>query len=190
MHTNRVRAVRLAIVVVLLGALALAACSKDESDDSDKGASASTTTAAAARSTSTTSTTSSSTTTEPLITTTVVKPAGGPTKFRGVVDGQPKVVVTFTRGTAITDLKANDLAIECQPLDNGDAKTKTVDISVPSVPVAAGGSVSFTQSAKEYQPTISGTFTKDDRFAGAISLSGQKDGYACGGEFTFIAVHG
>jgi len=188
MQTNRVRAARLAIAVGLVGAMALSGCSKDKSDDSDKGASASTTTAAKAASSTTTSTTS--TTTEPRITTTVVKPAGGPTKFRGVVDGQPKVVVTFTRGTAITDLKADDLEIECQPLDNGDAKTKTVDVAIPSAPVAASGSVSFTQSAKEYQPTISGVFTKDARFAGAISLSGQKDGYACGGEFTFIAVHG
>jgi len=188
MQTNRVRAVRVAIVVALLGAVALSGCSKDKSDDADKGTTPSST--AVARSTSTTVGSSTSTTTEPRITTTIVKPTGGPTSFRGVVDGQPKVVVTFTKGATLTDLKANDLEIECQPLDNGDAKTTKVDVAIPSAPVASNGSVTFTQSAKEYQPTISGSFTKDGRFAGALSLSGQKNGYACGGEFTFIAVHG
>jgi len=43
---------------------------------------------------------------------------------------------------------------------------------------------------KQFEPNISGTFTDDGRFAGVLTLSGDRQGYACGGEYTFIAVHG
>lgn len=182
------RAHKVLLALSLVGVLALVGCSKD-SDDAATTTTPSSTTAAAGRTTSTVAR-STSTTQAPIITTTVVKPTGGPSKFRGVVDGQPKVIVTFTKGTALTDVKADGLEIQCQPLEQGDAKTDTVDVAIASAPIAADGTVSYTQAKEQFEPNISGTFTDDGRFAGVLTLSGERKGYACGGEYTFIAVHG
>lgn len=109
-----------------------------------------------------------------------------------MIDGQPKVAVTFRReGSTLQDLTADGVEVVCQPVvGTGPAQQRTVDVRIAAVPVGADGAVSYTQADAGYQPSITGQFTNDGRFAGSLFLSNRGEQYACGGEFTFIAVHG
>ena len=182
-------------VLVLAASVALAACSSDGSDGADAPRRTTTTTAADGRLRTTTSTTeaerATSTTAAPSTTATPATGGGGgsgSSTFRGDVDGQKGVSVTFTRSaSAITDVRAEGLELTCQPLKGGDAKTITVDVAMAQVPLSSG-LIEHTEAGAPYEPTLSGSFTPAGAFAGALSLSGQRDGYACGGEFTFLAT--
>jgi len=181
------RSVRLgAVLVVAALALAAVGCSSD-SDDAKPAKT--TTTKPVAR--PTTSTTVAPTTTGLVGTTstTVVAPAPtGPQDYRGAIDGQDKdKVVTFTRDGDITDFVVTGLSIECQPLKAGEPTTRATRVTIPKATVKGDGSVEHTESGSKYKPTLTGSFTKDGSFAGGLYLSGQDDGYVCGGEFTFIA---
>ena len=181
-------------VLVLAASVALAACSSDGSDGADAPR-RTTTTAADGPSRTTTSTTeaerATTTTAAPSTTATPATGGGGgsgSSTFRGDVDGQKGVAVTFTRSaSAITDVRAEGLELTCQPLKGGDAKTITVDVAMAQVPLSSG-LIEHTEAGAPYEPTLSGSFTPAGAFAGALSLSGQRDGYACGGEFTFLAT--
>lgn len=185
----------LAVAVGLLAASVLGAgCSSDGSDGAKAGSGADGTTTAPKR---TTTTAPRTTTTAAPSTTTSTKPAttpgsggaGGSSAYAGDLDGQDGVSVSFTRtASALTDLRADGLELTCQPLASGDAKTITVDVAMAQVPLGTGGLVEFTESGAPYEPTVSGSFTASGDFAGSLYLSGQRDGYACGGEFTFIAT--
>lgn len=186
---------RVVAAVVLVAAVALAGCSSDGSDgaaDADAPRRTTTTVNDGGES-STTSTAPEGTTTAPEGTTTAAPPTsgagGGSSSFRGAVDGQDGIEVTFTRGAAaLTDLRADGLDLTCQPLEGGDAKTITVDVAMAEVPLGSGTLVEHTEAGAPYEPTLSGSFTPAGTFAGALYLSGQRDGFACGGEFTFIAT--
>lgn len=115
-----------------------------------------------------------------------------PSSYAGLVAGQAADSdVTFTRGAGIEDFKVSGLAIECQPLaPTGDAKSRTVDVAIDAAPVAADGSVMFTQTDATYDPSLSGSFAADGTFAGGLFLSGESEGFVCGGEFAFTAKPG
>ncbi|HEX2574829.1 MAG TPA: hypothetical protein VHK88_00680 [Aquihabitans sp.] len=193
------RGQRLAGALVLAGALAaaLVGCSDDD-DAADAPRRTTTTEVAEATSTTTEATTttdeaSSTTTTTAAATTTTAAPtpgAPGPRDYRGVVDGQdPEVPVRFVRGAGIEDLEVEDLAIECQPLDNtGDLQERTTDVSFDQVPISGSGSVEAMLDDEPLRPSLSGSFADDGTFTGALFLSGEDDGFVCGGEFTFTAT--
>lgn len=187
---------RAVAAVVLVAAVALAGCSSDGSDgaaDADAPRRTTTTVNDGGESSTTSTAPEGTTTTAPEGTTTAAPPTsgagGGSSSFRGAVDGQDGIEVTFTRGpAALTDLRADGLDLTCQPLEGGDAKTITVDVAMAEVPLGSGTLVEHTEAGAPYEPTLSGSFTPAGTFAGALYLSGQRDGFACGGEFTFIAT--
>ncbi|MBX3285242.1 MAG: hypothetical protein KF703_07860 [Actinobacteria bacterium] len=179
-----------ALVLVLALSLVGAACSSDGSDGADAPRRTTTTVSddADASTTTTAPRTTTSTTAAPTSTAAPDTTAGGSSAFRGAVDGQKDVVVTFTRGAdALTDVRASGLELTCQPLAGGDAKTISVDVAMAQVPLGPG-LLEHTEQGAPYEPTLSGSFTPAGAFAGSLYLSGQRDGYACGGEFTFLAT--
>ncbi|MEZ5177192.1 MAG: hypothetical protein R2746_02630 [Acidimicrobiales bacterium] len=180
-----------ALVLVLALSLVGAACSSDGSDGADAPRRTTTTVSddADASTTTTAPRTTPSTTAAPTSTAAPDTTAGGGSSaFRGAVDGQKDVVVTFTRGAdALTDVRASGLELTCQPLAGGDAKTISVDVAMAQVPLGPG-LLEHTEQGAPYEPTLSGSFTPAGAFAGSLYLSGQRDGYACGGEFTFLAT--
>lgn len=190
---RRGRSIATPVAAVLMAAVALAGCSSDGSEGGDAPRTT-TTEADGAEGTSTTEAAEDTTSTAPPTTPTTAAPTtaaggGGSSAFRGTVDGQDGVEVTFTRGaTALTDVRADGLELTCQPLAGGDPETTTVDVAMAEVPLGATDLVEHTESGATYEPTISGSFTDAGSFAGSLYLSGQADGFACGGEFTFIAT--
>lgn len=182
--------------LVAVTALLLAGCSGDSDETSPER------TAITAQTTVSDSTASEPADTEPAETTTTVtdEPGttattvvpGGPVAYTGVVDGQDaKVVVTFTKGAGIDGFEVSGLSIECQPLaPNGAAQSRTVDVAIAEAPIAADGSVMFTQADAAYEPSLSGSFAADGTFAGGLFLSGERGDFVCGGEFVFIAEPG
>ena len=188
-RVSRGRAIAAAGVGALLAVtVVLAGCSSDGSDGAD-----------APRRTTTSADETDQTTTEAperttSSTTTAVAPTtsaggGGSSAFRGTVDGQGGIEVTFVRSpTVLTDVRADGLELTCQPLEGGDAKTITVDVAMAQVPLGTTDLVEHTEADAPYEPTLAGSFTPAGSFAGSLSLSGQRDGFACGGEFTFIAT--
>lgn len=176
----------------VLLAVAVAGCSSDGSEGADAPRRTTTTSTDGGERTTTTEAPGDTTSTSAAPTTTAAPPSttgGGSSAFRGSVDGQDGIEVTFTRGAAaLTDVRADGLELTCQPLEGGDAETITVDVAIAQVPLGSGDLVEHTQADAPYEPTLSGSFTPAGSFAGALSLSGQRDGFACGGEFTFIAT--
>jgi hypothetical protein len=184
------RSMATAIAGVLLAiAVVLAGCSGDGSEDAEAPRRTTTTEADGAEPTTTTAADDTTTTGAPTTPTTPTTAApGSSSSFRGAVDGQEGIQVAFTRSaTALTDVRADGLELTCQPLEGGDAKTITVDVAMAQVPLGTADLVEHTESGAPYEPTLSGSFTPDGSFAGSLYLSGQADGFACGGEFTFIA---
>ena len=185
-------AVAMCTAVALVIAVLLAGCSSDSGSDDGADASRRTTTSADRAERTTTSAAPDGTTTTGAPTTTAAPPTsagGGSSAFRGAVDGQDGVEVTFTRGAAaLADVRADGLELTCQPLEGGDSKTVTLDVVIAEVPLGSGGLVEHTEAGAPYEPTLAGSFTPAGAFAGSLSLSGQRDGFACGGEFTFIAT--
>jgi hypothetical protein len=177
-----------AVLLVVTGAVV--GCSSDDSEGADAPRRTTTTSADRPDRTSTTEAPATTTTTAPATTAPPTSAGGGGSSaFRGTVDGQDGIEVTFVRGaTALTDVRADGLELTCQPLEGGDSTTITVDVAMPEVPLGASELVEHTQSDAPYEPTLAGSFTPAGSFAGALSLSGQRDGFACGGEFTFIAT--
>lgn len=177
---------------MLAVALGLAGCSSDSgSGAGGEGAPRRTTTTTTTTTVPARTSSTAAPTTDATAPTTVASTSGvgGSSTFRGAVDGQAGIEVTFTRGAAaLTDVRVDDLELTCQPLDGGDAKTITVDVSVAQVPLGSGGLVEHTDAGAPYEPTLTGSFTPAGSFAGSLYLSGQRDGFACGGEFTFIAT--
>ncbi|MCU1498454.1 MAG: hypothetical protein JWM47_2407 [Acidimicrobiales bacterium] len=187
---SRSAARRLAAVVAAgLLVLGLPGCSSDGNDDGAR-ADPSSTTEAAGRSTTTAA--DRATTTVPATTTTTagvpVLPPGA-TRYAGPVDGQQAgVEVSFTRDGAITDFEVGGLSMDCQPLTSGEPSTRSTTVSIAEVAVSASGAVSHIEEDARYRPSLTGSFTPDGSFAGGLYLSGEDDGFVCGGEFTFIAA--
>lgn len=181
-----------AIALAVVAALAVGGCSK--SDDAAGPNATSTTTKG--RPAATTTTGGPSKTTAPGGPTGTTTPSGpatpttlapGERPFAGSLDGRPDTAVTFVRGDGLRDFEAKGIEVTCNRTDNkGGPTTRTVDVKLPEVPVAADGSVDFTAEKAPYSPQLQGSFDARGRFLGGLYLSGQSDGEVCGAEVTFV----
>lgn len=184
----RLRSVGAGAVLVVVLAVAAIGCSSDGGSD-DAAPERTTTTEAEAPTTSITE--AVATTTEAPATTTTVAPTppgDGPTAYEGVIDGQEDATVSFTRDGGIEAFEVRGLAVECQPLDvTGEPKARTVSVTIAAAPLTADGSISHTEEDANLAPTLSGAFADDGTFAGGVFLTGEDDGFVCGGDFTFYA---
>lgn len=205
------------VAASLLGALVVVAAAGCSSDEQDAGPDRTTTTVASGTSADDgTATTSSdggeedpAPTTDPTTTTEVPDPTGGSgttqapagegttagldapgaEDYSGPFDGQDgDTSISFERGADVSSVEVKGLEVRCEPIDNtGDPRTKTIDLSFPKVSVRDDGSVDLTLDDARYQPSLSGSFTPDGSFAGSVFLAFDDDGYACGGDYPFIA---
>ena len=177
------RSVRLLLVVAL--AVGVAACS----DDGDDGAAESIT--------STVPTTVDGTTGGPTATTggvTTSEPEGelvpepGETVFEGSVSGAAdEAAVSFARSDrALRAFSVRGLAVTCNPLEGlADPETRTIDVVIDEVPLAADGTVFF-NGTDGYHPQLEGAFS-GDRFSGGLLVAYDDGGLRCAGEFGFLA---
>lgn len=172
---------------MVLLVLASAGCSSDGGSDDAPDRTTSTTSTTAAP----VSTTEAPTTTQaPASSTTVAPtpPGAGPTAYAGVVDGQEGATVRFTRDGGIEGFEVRGLSVTCQPLAaTGDSKERTVSVTIDAAPLTADGSIDHTEETANLRPSLSGAFADDGTFTGGIFLTGEDDGFVCGGEFTFFA---
>ena len=124
--------------------------------------------------------------TEPVQTTTTEVVTGE--SFGGAIDGQAAGIdISFTKADgAIRNFTVRNLDIQCLPLDDGEATTRTIDVVLDQVPVGADGMVDYTDEDADFAPQLSGSFADDGRFIGGLYLSQEVDGSVCGGEFTFV----
>lgn len=179
-----------AITVLVLGG-----CSKDKGSDgaatTTTGAKVTTTTGAG-DATATTKAGGTATTAAGATTTASTAPpttASGPAStFSGTVPGASDGAnVSFERsGSALRSFAVKDLEVTCNPkTGSAGPTTRTIDVTVDSMPVAADGTVDYVGGAP-YHPELQGNFTDDGRFSGGLYLSYEADGKVCGGEFSFV----
>lgn len=186
---------------LLTGSALLVACGS-----SDDGGSATTSTrgdaatTTGASSTGGTGSSGSTTSTVPSVTTGVGGSGGSGTDaargaYRGSIPGadlpdggsggSASVRFTFT-GARVEGFTVAGLRVSCLPTGAGTATTRSVDLTLPPLTVS-GGSVDGGDPEGVWQPTVSGTFATDGRFAGSLTLNRTIDGRTCGGEFPFYA---
>ncbi len=112
-----------------------------------------------------------------------------PQDYSGPVDDQPEgTTVAFVRSGSVTGFEVRDLEVECQPLAaDGEAMSRQVSVAIAEAPIAADGTVAFTEGSATLKPSLSGSFAADGAFVGSLFLTGEDDGFVCGGEFTFTA---
>ena len=112
-----------------------------------------------------------------------------PKEYQGPFDDQsPGTNISFQRGAEVSSVEIKGLEVTCEPKDNtGESRTDTIDLRFPEVPVRGDSSVDLTLVDSPYKPSLSGSFGADGTFSGSVFLTYDKDGYACGGEYPFIA---
>lgn len=180
--------VRVLVATLLVVALGSVGCSKNSD-----GAKAPRKTATTVTSRTSTTGSPETTSTVPGVTTAPIDPtAPAPVAYSGRIDGQPTTAqVTFVLTDALERVEVKDLTIECQPLDGqAEPETRTIGLSFPRATIAKGRTVSVSLGSARMKPSLSGSFSADNAFSGALFLSGEDDGFVCGGEFTFTARPG
>lgn len=177
------------VAVAALLVMAAVGCSSDGgSDDAAPERTATTEDGAVTTSTVDATTTTTADAAVTSTTATPTPPGDGPTDYAGFIDGQEEATVTFVRDDGIEAFEVRDLAVECQPLEvTGEPETKTISVAIAAAPLTADGSISHTEDDADLKPTLSGAFADDGTFAGGVFLTGEDDGFVCGGDFTFYA---
>jgi hypothetical protein len=176
--------------LLVVAALVLAGgCSSDDGSDGRDGADTTRPAGATTTSKAPVTTEAGSSTTLGATTNTTAPAQDDPANadYRGKVDGRD-ATVTFTRkdGT-ILDLAISSLTLDCLPTGDGEPTTRKATVSIDRLPLPASGVVEVTAKDDPYSPSITGTFAEDGTFSATVLFSGQREGYACGGEFPFTA---